>query len=213
MRLTKVSRHIWQVRLWRLTSVNVWLVENGQGLTLVDTGFAFMANDILRAAERTGAGPVTHVLLTHGHPDHAGGAPRIARALDVPVLAHSRELPFLTGERRYPRIAAALQPRHPGPIQALPGSAKGALRSIGGLTPWPTPGHTPGHVVYYHAADRVLLAGDLFNARNGRLRSLGHWYSVDKAEARRSERVLGLLLPAQVETSHGGSVLNPPSAL
>lgn len=213
MRLTKVSRHIWQVHLWRLTSVNVWLVESAQGLTLVDTGFSFMASDILRAAERTGAGPIARVLLTHGHPDHAGGVPLLARRLDVPVLAHRQELPFLTGGRLYPRIASALQPRHPGLIYQLPEAPTGGLRSIGGLTPWPAPGHTPGHVVYYHDADRVLLAGDLFNSSNGRLRHLGHWYSLDKNEATRSEQLLGRLLPAQVETSHGGSVLNPPAAL
>lgn len=213
MRLRRISEHIWQVRLWRLTSVNTWLVAGAEGLTVVDTGFSFMARDVLRAAELTGAGPVKRVVLTHGHPDHAGGAPRIARELGVPVLAHRSELPFLEGHRRYPRIVGFMQPRYPGLVEALPQDSGGGLRELDGLTPFAAPGHTPGHVVYFHAQDRVLLAGDLFKARAGRLLQLGHLYSLDREEATRSESILGRLRPSRVETSHGGGVLDPPEAL
>ena len=210
MRLRRVSEHIWQVHLWRLTSVNTWLVAGEDGLTVVDKGFAFMARDVLRAAQRIGAGPVVRVLLTHGHPDHAGGVPFLARELGVPVLAHRRELPYLAGERRYPRVVAFMQPKYPGLVTPLPETAGGSLRRLGDLTPWEAAGHTPGHVVYFHERDRVLLAGDLFKVRAGKLQQLGHLYSVDKHEATRSERVLRELRPVRVETSHGGGVDDPP---
>lgn len=210
MRLRCVSEHIWQVRLWRLTSVTTWLVAGEDGLTVVDTGFAFMARDVLRAAQQIGAGPVARVLLTHGHPDHAGGAPFLARELNAPVLAHRRELPYLAGERSYPRVVGFMQPRWPGLAKPLPESADGTLRRLGDLTPHEAAGHTPGHVVYFHELDRVLLAGDLFKVRAGKLQQLGHLYSVDRDEATRSERVLRELRPVRVETSHGGGVDDPP---
>lgn len=212
MQLKKVSPHIWRVQLWRLTSVNVWLIEEEDGVAIVDAGFSFMARDVLRAADSIGAGPVRRLLLTHGHPDHAGGAALIARVRSVPVLAHRLELPYLTGKRRYPRVPLP-RPRLGRVVTALPEDSKGRLAPTGDLTPWAAPGHTPGHVVYYHETDRVLLAGDLFNAKNGRLRRLGHWYSVDRLEAIRSERLLSRLRPSRVETSHGGGVPNPPSRL
>lgn len=213
MRLRRVSEHIWQVHLWRLTSVNTWLVAGADGLTVVDTGFGFMARDVLRAAELADAGPVRRVLLTHGHPDHAGGAPLLARELSVPVLAHRLELPYLEGRRRYPRVVGFMQPRYPGLVAALPERQDGTLKEVGDLTPWAAAGHTPGHVVYFHERDRVLLAGDLFKARAGRLLRLGHLYSVDKEQATKSESILARLRPSRVETSHGGGVTDPPLTL
>lgn len=209
MKLAKISPHIWQVRLSLFAQVHVWLVVDNEGLTLVDSGFAPMARDVLRAAELTEAGPLGRIVLTHGHPDHAGGAARIARKLHVPVYAHRLELPFLEGERRYPRINRLLQPPRPGLVQSLPESSDGTLEPLGGLIPWLAPGHTPGHVVYHHVQDDVLLAGDLFKARKGQLHQLGHLYSLDREQATRSEEILQRLKPARVEASHGGSVLRP----
>ncbi len=206
MRLRQVSPHVWQVRIWRLTKVHTWLVAEQEGLSIVDTGYPFMARDVLRAAELAGAGPVRRVLLTHGHPDHAGGAPFLARELRVPVLAHERELPYLNGERTYPRVPLLLQPGHPGLVVPLPESPHGQLQEVGGLRPYEAHGHTPGHVVYFHERDRVLIAGDLFKVRGGRLRRLGHLFSADREEARRSEALLERLRPERVETSHGGGV-------
>ncbi len=209
MQLVKISPHIWQVRLSLFAQVYVWLVADHEGLTLVDSGFAAMARDVLRAVELTEAGPLKRILLTHGHPDHAGGAPLIAQKLHVPIYSHRLELPFLEGERRYPRITRLVQPPHPGLVQALPEAVDGTLEPLGGLQPWFTPGHTPGHVVYHHEHDDVLLVGDLFKARKGKLQHLGHLYSLDPEQATRSEEILQLIEPARVEASHGGSVLQP----
>lgn len=209
MTLQQVSAHIWQVRLRRFTQVHVWLVAGENGVTLVDTGFPMMAPDLLRAMARCGAGPLRRVLLTHGHPDHSGGAARITREHAVPVFAHRHELPYLDGFRSYPRISRLVHPARPGLARPLPENDSGELGQIGGLTPWFTPGHSPGHVAYHHEEDDVLLAGDLFKARHGRLLRLGHLYSMDRETATRSERIVLELKPARLEASHGGSVLRP----
>lgn len=208
-RLAKVSPHIWQVRLTFFTQVHVWLVAHPSGLTLVDSGFAAMAPGVLDAIEATKTGPLEKILLTHGHPDHAGGAALIARQLHVPVYAHRLELPFLEGDQYYPRISRLLQPRQRGIVAALPEAADGTLEPLDGLKPWFAPGHTPGHVVYHHEEDDVLLAGDLFKARKGELKQLGHLYSLDREEATRSEAILHRLRPSKVEASHGGTAVQP----
>lgn len=209
MNLLKITPHIWQVRLTFFAQVHVWLVADDEGLTLVDSGFAVMSRDLLRAVRSAQAGPLKRILLTHGHPDHAGGAALIARKLQVPLYAHRLELPFLEGERRYPRISRLLQPPQPGLVSALPESSATELETLGGLKPWLAPGHTPGHVVYHHEIDDVLFAGDLFKAHRGQLKQLGHLYSLDPEQATRSEEVLHRLRPTRLEASHGGTVLQP----
>lgn len=60
---------------FRLNHVNVWLVEESDGWTVIDTGCA--TPEILGAWERLLAGPmrggkVVRVIATHGHVDHIG---------------------------------------------------------------------------------------------------------------------------------------------
>jgi glyoxylase-like metal-dependent hydrolase (beta-lactamase superfamily II) len=60
-----------------LDHINLWLLEDGDGWLIVDTG---LGNEPTRAlwekvfTDRIGAKPVRRVLVTHYHPDHAGNA-------------------------------------------------------------------------------------------------------------------------------------------
>ncbi|MFC8689659.1 MBL fold metallo-hydrolase [Brevibacillus porteri] len=42
------------------------------------------------------------IVLTHAHFDHIGSLEGLLRMWDVPVYAHQKELPFLTGKEDYP---------------------------------------------------------------------------------------------------------------
>ena len=73
--------------LWRVPTVpwdliNSFLVRAEDGsVTLVDTGLRSAPPRILAALAEIGSGPsdVTTIVLTHAHPDHAGGAADLAR--------------------------------------------------------------------------------------------------------------------------------------
>jgi glyoxylase-like metal-dependent hydrolase (beta-lactamase superfamily II) len=62
---------------FQLDHINLWLLEDGAGFTVVDTGVGL---DDTRAAwerllaERMGGRPVTRLVVTHFHPDHMGNA-------------------------------------------------------------------------------------------------------------------------------------------
>lgn len=59
---------------FQLNHINVWLIEDGQGWAVVDTGIA--ADDSKQLWEQVfahlGGRPVTRVFVTHLHPDHVG---------------------------------------------------------------------------------------------------------------------------------------------
>ncbi|MFZ5556660.1 MAG: MBL fold metallo-hydrolase [Pseudomonadota bacterium] len=65
-----------------LDHINLWLLEDGDGWTLVDCGYT---SDETRAAWETlvrsviGARPVRRILVTHYHPDHLGMAHWLSR--------------------------------------------------------------------------------------------------------------------------------------
>jgi glyoxylase-like metal-dependent hydrolase (beta-lactamase superfamily II) len=62
---------------FQLNHINLWLLEDGPGFTLVDTGVGL--DDTRALWERIFTGPlegraITRVLVTHFHPDHMGNA-------------------------------------------------------------------------------------------------------------------------------------------
>ncbi len=119
---------------------------------------------IIEALERTGAEPVA-IWLTHGHFDHAGGAPALKRQLDVPILGPHADDAWLT-------TSIAEQERTFGvfvngedfePDRWL---KDGEVLSFGRVRFMVRhcPGHTPGHVLFINEADRIGQFGDVLFA-------------------------------------------------
>jgi len=118
--------------------------------------------------DKMGAIP-TKILLTHAHIDHAGGTAALARDLEIPVIGPQKEdefwiqsLPQQSMMFGFPQAEAFT------PDQWL---NDGDTVSVGKTTLQVihTPGHTPGHVVFYEAAAGMALVGDvLFNGSIGR---------------------------------------------
>ena len=77
-----------------LRHINIWLLDDGDGIAIVDTGLAI---DRCRAAwEALFAGPlagrrVTRVIVTHFHPDHVGLAGWLCARFGVPLWMNRTE--------------------------------------------------------------------------------------------------------------------------
>jgi len=75
-----VAPGIWWIRMplpYALDHINLWILEDGDGFTLVDCGFGSPETFALWERHFTGvmAGrPVKNVVVTHYHPDHVGCA-------------------------------------------------------------------------------------------------------------------------------------------
>ncbi|MCM3739642.1 MBL fold metallo-hydrolase [Oceanobacillus luteolus] len=209
MKVKKVSEHIWSLKIWVGFRIHVWLVVDKDGVTLVDAGISIMSNTIMKQIESLNAGPLKRILLTHGHADHVGAIKKIIKKFDVPVYAHRIEIPYTEGELPYPRRNKAQQLLPKELLQPLEEEENGVLLPIGNLKPYHTPGHSPGHVVYYHEVDRVLLAGDLFTTKKGELRGPISVFTADMVQAVESSTIIQELNPVKLEVCHGDSIIDP----
>ncbi len=212
MQIEQITPNLWSLKSWMIISVRVWIAAEPDGLTLIDAGASFMAKGILRFVEQSGK-PLKQILLTHGHSDHIGAVTKIRERYPVPVYAHAVEIPYLEGDLPYPRRKKAEAGLPKGLVQPLAMDPHNRLMPVGGLIPYLTPGHAPGHVAYYHADDAVLLAGDLFTSKGGRLHHPMPIFTADMAEAVRSSAVVAQLKPKRVEVCHGAPVFDAAADL
>ena len=158
----QVSQGVWGMRD---LFVNVYMIANrrgvGKGWVLVDAGLGGSAKKIITMAE-TLFGPGTRpsaIILTHGHSDHTGSLKQLLKYWNVPVYAHTLELPYLTGKSSYPpadpTVGGGLMTLVSGlfPTKAIDITknvrAIDMHNGIPELPEWKvihTPGHTPGHI-------------------------------------------------------------------
>lgn len=125
-------------------------------------------DEIVAALDKQGL-TLEKVLLTHGHFDHAGGAAELAEMFDVPVEGPQEEEKFLLDVIEMQGFKWGVAGgRNVEPDRWL---ADGDTVTVGELTldVIHTPGHTPGHVVFFHAPSRFAIVGDvLFKGSIGR---------------------------------------------
>ena len=76
---------------------HVYLIDGGEGLGLVDSGARMGLGAILDNVRSHGFDParITHLLITHTHADHAGGAARLRDQLGLRVVCPRPEADFL----------------------------------------------------------------------------------------------------------------------
>jgi glyoxylase-like metal-dependent hydrolase (beta-lactamase superfamily II) len=221
---------------------NVYFVRSGSSWVLIDAAWANCGLRIQRAAEGlfgVGSRP-QGIVLTHVHPDHAGSALELARIWGCPVYVPVDELPLAVAKD----LATVEQYANPldhrivlpilralGPRRVASMLTRNSLENFGRafdprsgvpcLSDWTcvaTPGHSPGHVAFYRASDRVLLSGDavltvdvnslwgwLAWARHNRPQVFGapHYTNWDQTTTDESVRLLAALEPRVLATGHG----------
>ena len=209
-------------RVTRFGFVNCYLVEEEDGLTLVDTMLPGSAKKIVAAASALGA-PIVRIALTHAHGDHIGSLDKLHGMLpDAEVVISTRDARLL-------RKDMTLDPGEPQTKLSggYPGAATKPNRTvedgdmIGSLRVVSSPGHTPGHVAFVDTRDNTLLSGDAYatlggvatSAKGSRLFPLPAMATWDKPTELESARKLCDLAPARLAPGHGRIVENPVEAM
>lgn len=138
----------------------VWC-ETTKTAAVVDPGGDL--DRILAAAEKLGV-TIEKILITHGHIDHAGGTARLARELGVPIEGpHPEDRFWIDGMPDQSRMFGLPNGEAFTPDRWL---ADGDTVTVGEqvLQVIHTPGHTPGHVVFFHPGAKLALVGDVLFA-------------------------------------------------
>jgi glyoxylase-like metal-dependent hydrolase (beta-lactamase superfamily II) len=162
-------------------SVNWYLVEAEQGLTIVDAGVPSSWDSLQRVLGEIGreASEVRALVLTHAHFDHIGFAERARRELGIPVYLHENDVTLarkplqytherarsrylLTKPKGLPHVLGFLATRAfwPQPLQEARTFGAEQLDVPGNPQILFTPGHTLGHCALYFPDRDAVLAGD-----------------------------------------------------
>jgi len=124
--------------------------------------------DILLGAAKDNNLIPEKILLTHGHIDHAGGASELASMLSIEIEGPHKEDTFLLDSLESQGKMFGFQARNCTPNRWL---QDGDEVTIGNetLQVFFCPGHTPGHVIFFHAESNLAAVGDvLFQGSIGR---------------------------------------------
>lgn len=154
---------------------HVYLIDGGAELAIVDAGAGMGTPQIVENIRNHGFEPdrVRHLLLTHAHGDHAGGAAKMRTALDKPrVYMHADCAPFLrNGDEKAISLADAKRVGfYPKDYYFEPCEVDVELREGQNVTVGDlqlqlieTPGHSRGHSSYLikHDDRTILFGGDL----------------------------------------------------
>jgi glyoxylase-like metal-dependent hydrolase (beta-lactamase superfamily II) len=151
-------------------TMNVYLLQDGDGFTAYDGGIHGMAEPIKEAAKQLG-GEVKRMVLGHAHEDHRGAA----SDMGVPILCHpderrdaERELAWnddrgmdlskLDNPVMRFAIKRLLGVWDGGPVKIADTVTDGD--EVAGFKVVPTPGHAPGQISLWRESDRLALVSD-----------------------------------------------------
>lgn len=223
MRVSRINDSAVQITRWPLLfPVNVYLVSEADGLTLIDTSVGGSHKGILGAAVELDA-PIVRIMLTHAHGDHVGALDDLRAALpEAEVLMTARTARFLTGDRSldpdedHGKLPGSFTSRTTTPDRLIAAGDR-----VGSLEVIAAPGHSPDHVAFLDTRNRTLFAGDAFQTRagiavSGTVRPLFPFPAMatwDKEVALASARELLHLKPSVLTVGHGTFLQDPRASM
>jgi glyoxylase-like metal-dependent hydrolase (beta-lactamase superfamily II) len=159
-----------------------YLLPHKEGYLLIETGPESTSSHLLSVLPSyLGGRPLTHILVTHIHLDHAGGAGTLSKAFSAEVLVHPLGEPHLKEPSRLLASARklygdALEPLFgiPEKVEKVRSLSDGEVLSLPGreLKIFHTPGHARHHLVVWDPEEEILFGGDLLGIRFGPVETL-----------------------------------------
>ncbi|MGH2938061.1 MAG: MBL fold metallo-hydrolase [Solirubrobacterales bacterium] len=218
MALDRVADGVWLLRGDFRGAMNIYFIEDGDGVVQFDAGTRSMRKQAAEAARELGG--LKRIVLGHAHADHRGTAPY----LGAPVFCHADEVTDAEGDKAVtPYFNLSLLPvapvrwLYPGLLRWWDGGAvkvNGTVQEgdeVAGFKVLHFPGHAPGLVGLWRESDRVALVSDVvYFVDSARLKPLPHGeasvphpaFAWNHQGAKRSLRRLAKLEPLVVAAGH-----------
>jgi hydroxyacylglutathione hydrolase len=109
------------------------------------------------------------ILLTHGHIDHVGAAPKLAGELGLPILGPHRDDAFWLDALPQQAEMFGFPPQQPFTPDRWLDASDPVEIGAQQIQVLHCPGHTPGHLVFFHRPSQLAQVGDvLFRGSIGR---------------------------------------------
>jgi hydroxyacylglutathione hydrolase len=210
-----IAQGVWLVRGGLTRAMNVYLLEDGDGVVVFDAGEKGMAPAVAAAAARLGG--IKRIVLGHADYDHRGSAPLLSAA---PVYCHPDAVGEAEGSggrsyMRFDKLPLAARPLYrflPGIWDGGPVKITGTVREgdqVAGFEVIELAGHAPGLIGLWRAADRLALVSDCFYmtdpvGRRVSPRPPHVAFNLDTDQARESIRKLARLDPLSCWPGHRG---------
>lgn len=188
------------------------VLKNENDLTLIDAGYPQSLSKLEKAFSEKDLdiNQLKNVIITHHDVDHMGAVGELlTKYPKVEAFCSKKELPYVTGEKRSPRLE-----EYEKLGEELDGEAKEAnyrwlemLQKVNGLERanvlleqdriyddvivLETPGHMEGHLSLYVESSNTLISGDLLISEEGILDIATKEFVIDKeAEIQSLRKVL-----------------------
>ncbi|HHU55677.1 MAG TPA: MBL fold metallo-hydrolase [Acholeplasmataceae bacterium] len=152
---------------------NAYMIGSKERYILVDTGFKnskFYIKKIIRKHFDNRIPKA--IILTHGHFDNIGSAKYFEKEWKIPVYAHIKEIPYISGKNINEKkdehlksnlVAKLSKYKYNILLDDLNVKALPEDETIPYLDDWRwihCPGHTEGHIALFRDKDRTLICGD-----------------------------------------------------
>jgi glyoxylase-like metal-dependent hydrolase (beta-lactamase superfamily II) len=98
--MQQISEHVYGI-LTRGQFLNMYLIANGDELTLIDTALGEGdVNTVEKELAKHGwtLPNIKHILITHAHPDHIGGLAAFQKRVNAHTYVHRLDAPVTRGE-------------------------------------------------------------------------------------------------------------------
>lgn len=170
---------------------NVYLVEDGDKLFLIDTGLPRSDKKITKTLESLNRKPsdVSTIIVTHFHIDHVGSLKTMKEETGAKVAVHELDADYVAGTKEAPKpknlmfraLSSVVKPHPVEPDIRLKEGDK-----IGNLQVIHTPGHTEGSIALLDSERKVMFVGDTVRFMDGKLEGAPAQYTLDQAKAKES---------------------------
>jgi glyoxylase-like metal-dependent hydrolase (beta-lactamase superfamily II) len=223
-KLQKLADGVWLLRGDIRAGMNIYFIEDGDGVVQFDAGTRPMTKAV-RAVE-TRLAPIKQIVLGHSHTDHRGAAPGETAPLlchpDEVIYAQRDEWPDYWDMDTLPvdwvrRIYPMLHRRWDGGAVEVADTIEEG-DEVAGFRVYHFPGHAPGLIGLFRESDRLAIVSDtIYLIDSTRLKALPPGeasvpypaWNWDHSAAKESVRKLAALEPARIFAGHAPPLEGP----
>ena len=184
-----------KITTFTVAFANIHIIERDEKLIMIDSGYPGHGSKIEELFAKEGYDPkkIDYLILTHGDPDHSGGAAYFQKKYNMKVIGHRGDEPsFALGQTQTHcptnPVASVIAVINKGMVMPKFNAdilidVEFDLATLGFRGKiFPMPGHTDGSTIILF--DNKLFVGDLITAFPFLNRPMTHYYMCDLAQNR-----------------------------